>query len=217
MRDSVLFYRSFWEAVKDLPAEQFKPAVSAIIEYGLDEQAPSTSGIEKTIYTLTKPLIDANNRKYQNGTKGGRPKTKPEPNNNLDITKAEPSRNQTISKAEPNVYVNDNVNVKDDDNIKTFKPPSAVEVTAYCTEKGYKVDADAFIDFYDSKGWMVGKNKMKDWKASVRNWNRNQQSQRQGLTTKGSKPNRFINFHQRENDGTELEAQILKKRMGKNE
>lgn len=53
-----------------------------------------------------------------------------------------------------------------------FVPPTVEECEAYCREKGYAWDPEAFVDFYDSKGWMVGKSKMKDWKASMRNWNR---------------------------------------------
>ena len=55
---------------------------------------------------------------------------------------------------------------------KRFKAPTPTEVSNYAAEKGYNMDADSFIDFYESKGWMIGKNKMKDWKAAVRNWNR---------------------------------------------
>ena len=53
---------------------------------------------------------------------------------------------------------------------KHFKPPTAAEVRAYCAEKGYGIDPDRFVDFYESKGWMVGKNKMKSWRACVRTW-----------------------------------------------
>ena len=53
-----------------------------------------------------------------------------------------------------------------------FTPPTHEEVTNYCIERGNNVDASRFIDFYESKGWMVGRNKMKDWKAAVRNWER---------------------------------------------
>ena len=53
---------------------------------------------------------------------------------------------------------------------KRFVPPSLEEVQAYCTERGNGIDARSFIDFYASKGWMVGKSKMQDWKASVRTW-----------------------------------------------
>lgn len=51
-----------------------------------------------------------------------------------------------------------------------FTPPTLEDVKAYCKERGNNVNPERFIDFYSSKGWMVGKNKMKDWKAAVRNW-----------------------------------------------
>lgn len=56
-----------------------------------------------------------------------------------------------------------------------FVPPTLEEVTSYVQERGSKVDPQGFIDFYAAKGWMVGKNKMKDWKAACRNaehWDR---------------------------------------------
>ena len=51
-----------------------------------------------------------------------------------------------------------------------FCPPSVTDVLAYVQENNYKINPQAFCDFYASKGWMVGKNKMKDWKAAVRTW-----------------------------------------------
>lgn len=54
-----------------------------------------------------------------------------------------------------------------------FTPPTLPEVQAYIAERGSGVDAQRFLDFYSSKGWMVGKNHMKDWKAAVRTWERN--------------------------------------------
>lgn len=58
-----------------------------------------------------------------------------------------------------------------------FKPPTVEEVKAYCIERGNNVDPEAFVDFYESKGWMVGKNKMKSWKAAVRTWERSRNNQ----------------------------------------
>lgn len=55
---------------------------------------------------------------------------------------------------------------------RRFTPPSLEEVRDYCRDRGNAVDPGKFIDFYESKGWMVGKNKMKDWKAAVRTWER---------------------------------------------
>jgi hypothetical protein len=56
---------------------------------------------------------------------------------------------------------------------KRFKKPTVDEVEAYCTERDNRVDSLKFFDFYESNGWKVGKNPMKDWKAAVRNWEKN--------------------------------------------
>lgn len=55
-------------------------------------------------------------------------------------------------------------------------------VRAYCQERGNGVDPQTFVDFYESKGWMVGKSKMKNWKAAVRTWEKD--NQRRGQTRK---------------------------------
>lgn len=68
-----------------------------------------------------------------------------------------------------------NPNPKENIRARAFTPPSVEEVTAYCKERGNRVDPNRFVDFYTSKGWMVGKTKMKDWKACVRNWERGEQ------------------------------------------
>lgn len=58
-----------------------------------------------------------------------------------------------------------------------FTPPSVDEVRAYCQECNYTaVDPERFVDFYQSKGWKVGKDPMEDWKAAVRNWSRDRGS-----------------------------------------
>ena len=55
---------------------------------------------------------------------------------------------------------------------KRFTPPTVDEVKAYCKERGNQIDADRFVDYYTANGWMAGRNKMKDWKAAIRNWER---------------------------------------------
>lgn len=61
---------------------------------------------------------------------------------------------------------------------KPFEPPTIEQVTEYASSRGESIDAERFCDFYASKGWMVGKNKMKDWKAAVRNWAKNERNRR---------------------------------------
>jgi predicted phage replisome organizer len=55
-----------------------------------------------------------------------------------------------------------------------FTPPTLEEVTDYCQERNKGVDPQRWYDFYTAKGWMIGKNKMKDWKAAVRTWENKQ-------------------------------------------
>lgn len=56
---------------------------------------------------------------------------------------------------------------------KRFRAPSIDEVREYIEDKGYSIDPERFVDYYTANGWMVGKSHMKDWKATVRNWERN--------------------------------------------
>lgn len=66
-------------------------------------------------------------------------------------------------------YINNSLSIK---GRGKFQKPSVEEVAAYCAERGNKVDAQAFCDFYESKGWKVGNSAMKDWRACVRTWER---------------------------------------------
>ena len=69
---------------------------------------------------------------------------------------------------------------------KRFTPPSVDEVAAYCQERGNAVDAQRFVDFYASKGWKVGSSGMKDWRAAVRNWERQDSTKNGGKKSVGS-------------------------------
>ena len=61
---------------------------------------------------------------------------------------------------------------------KVFSRPSPKEVNDYCRERGNNIDGEAFVDYYNARGWMIGKNHMKDWKAAVRTWERNRRDER---------------------------------------
>lgn len=61
---------------------------------------------------------------------------------------------------------------------KRFTRPTFEEVEQYCFERKNKVNAQRFLDYYDSNGWKVGRNPMKDWKAAVRNWERDDKAKR---------------------------------------
>jgi len=107
-RDSFIFYRSFQEAIDCAPEEKKLEIYKNIIKYALDGEIKNSEGISKSIFILIKPNIDANNKRYKNGIKGGRPK------HNQNITKTKPKHNQNITKPEPNVDVDVDVDVDDD-------------------------------------------------------------------------------------------------------
>lgn len=71
----------------------------------------------------------------------------------------------------------------DKKSVGRFTPPTLEEVEDYCLERNNGIDAQTFIDFYSSKGWMIGKNKMKDWKASVRTWERSRSNKSKNKST----------------------------------
>jgi len=71
-----------------------------------------------------------------------------------------------------------------------FKKPTAQQVTKYARSIGYELDGQVFIDFYESKGWLIGKNKMKDWKATVRTWKKRSVSVKDGDSSKIGGSNR---------------------------
>lgn len=70
----------------------------------------------------------------------------------------------------PQTTMNNNDNNDNNKKSRNFVPPSLEEVKTYCLERKNGIDPEHFITFYQSKGWMIGKNKMKDWKAAVRTW-----------------------------------------------
>jgi uncharacterized protein YdaU (DUF1376 family) len=113
-----------------------------------------------------------------NGKLGGRPKK----------TQTEPTKTQSVNSANPDetglkpnykpltinqepLTNNQELTLKDTGTkAKRFMPPTLDQILFYCNERLNNVDANKFIDHYTSNGWLVGKNKMKDWKAAVRTW-----------------------------------------------
>lgn len=196
MRESFTFYKSFAEGLKPLDDATYRRLSDALINYALYDETPDLEGLELTVFQSWKANIDASNRRKDNGKNGGRPKTE----NNRTITENNRTKPK-ITEGKPNKKENKKETITKKDSIGRFTPPTPTEVQAYVAEKGYTIDAFKFCDFYESKGWFVGKNKMKDWKAAVRNWAR---SQRQESTANGSRStNRFNNF---EPTGTDWDA-----------
>ena len=109
------------------------------------------------------------------GVRGGNPSLKTGKNTDIlvnqnDEQKPTPSSSSSSSSS---------TKIKDK-KIRIFVIPSLEDVRAYCQERENGIDPELFIDKYTANGWMVGKNKMKDWKAAVRTWEKNDFSKKQG-------------------------------------
>jgi len=117
------------------------------------------------------------------------------------------------SKANVSVLDKDIEEDKDIDLIKSkakakrFIPPTIEEVQAYCRERNNNVDPEQFINFYSAKDWMIGKNKMKDWKAAIRTWEKREEST---VQPKQIKYNQYQQRSYTEQDLSELEKRLLR-------
>lgn len=171
-RDSMVFYRSFYEAIKELPAEEQVNAFHAIMEYALNGVESCSDPTARMALILVKPQIDKNNQRYRNGCRGGnQSRTEHEPSDNQTGTKQEPKGENS----EPNVNDNDNVNVNENETYP-LNPPKGEEQaenltveTARGAEKSVDqsmTPAQGFAEFWKAYPHKVGKG------AAEKAWNK---------------------------------------------
>lgn len=189
-RESFVAYRSFEK--KKLPDAQRLQYYDALFAYGLRQEQPDFQGdvMLECIWECVTPQIDANQQRYLNGLKGGPPTG----SRNNPSGRRGKRTNQKLTENLPNDNdnVNDNVNgllfgdagddapAQQHTSSKKFTKPTLQEVQQYCSSRRNNIDPAKFIDHYDSVGWKIGKAPMKDWKAAVRNWERNEQNNNAG-------------------------------------
>lgn len=181
MRESFVFYRSFYEAIKKLPDGFQLELYNVIMEYVFNDEIIEMTPVVEAMFELVKINIDKAKERYdrcvENGKKGGRPKTKTKPTENQNETKTKPSKNQgTNQDANLNDNVNVNVNENVNENVNVIRrkniPPTLQEVTDYINEKKLNVDAKTFFNYFDTGNWIDSNgNKVKNWKQKLITWN----------------------------------------------
>ena len=92
-----------------------------------------------------------------------------------------------------------------------FEKPTVEEVAAYCAERGNDVDPEAFVAFYDSNGWRVGKNPMRDWKGAVRTWE--QRRREEARTPPGNAPRATTVGQQRWLEEKQMAQMVLESKL----
>jgi len=173
-KKSFLLYCDQQGVFNKLPDEIAGKLIKHIFAYVNDENPPCDDLLLTIAFEPIKTQLKRDLRKYDdyidkqkfNGAKGGRPKKE-------EITQITQPFFQEPKKA-------DNVNVTDNDNVKDIKvkkdvfiKPSIVEIKNYMLEIGMNDVSEKWFDYYESNGWLVGKNKMKNWRAAVRTWKNN--------------------------------------------
>lgn len=104
-----------------------------------------------------------------------------------------------------------NNNKYNNNNIKRFTPPDCEQVSRYCQQRHNGIDPEEFVDYYTAKDWMIGNSKMQDWKAAVRNWERNQAKKNAKQKSKTTNLSRLE--CDRDYDFGALERQLFEKQM----
>lgn len=149
MRESFVFYRSFYDAIKDLPRDVQGEIYTAIMEYSLyGKETENLKPIARSVFTLMKPQIDVNNKRFENGKKGGRPKSEGKPDGNQNKTNEKPKNNQNETKDEPNVNVNDNVNVNTENTPNGVSKKDAAKAATLKRKDEFYQTLVPFVDKY---------------------------------------------------------------------
>lgn len=199
-KKSFVLYCEYKKHFELLSPEDQGRLLMAIFDYVESGAEPQLEPLPMMAFSFIRAQMDRDIAKYEEtcrrraeaGKKGGRPsKTNVSDEKQTKAKKANGfSEKQTKAKKpdDEDEYVDEDVyedvyedvilhkGVSDETREKKttrFTPPTVEEVRAYCRERGNSVNPETFVDFYTGKGWMVGKNKMKDWKAAVRTWEKN--------------------------------------------
>jgi hypothetical protein len=187
-RKQFTWYRSYYDALKEIPAEEFRDIVLAVCAYALDGEETELSGVARAIFTLIRPTLEVGRSKAENRSRAEQTvlsaeqgSNKPEQTDNKR-KQTENKRKQTDNKPEQTRKEKEKEKEREKESEndsycsppppsgpKRFVPPTLAEVQSYVAQRQSPVDPQGFIDFYASKGWMVGKTPMKDWKAACRN------------------------------------------------
>lgn len=190
----------------DVPVEKLREVIDYCTRIGLFQQEDGKL-FSRAHQRRFVRMLEARQRRAEaarrNGRKGGNPNFKKgQPNPYYQRGEDNPNITQEITQDNPIV---EQSNVEDRRVTKKespkgekktasrFSAPTIDEVRAYAQEKGYNIDAEHFVDYYTSNGWRVGRNPMKDWKATVRTWASRDRAQSPVQGTQSLGVGEFIN------------------------
>lgn len=211
-KHTFVMYKSWDSAIQSMTDDQAGKLLKAIYDYQLGREKGATDPAVVPILALMSTKFDEDAESYEQvcaaraeaGRKGGTAKA----SNAKQMLANASSAKQNLascSKAYQNVPESESESVSVSESVsesvsasasgsltgtdigkrKRFQRPTVAEVSEYCDERHNNVDPQRFVDYYDSNGWHVGKNPMKDWKAAVRTWERNSTGNRKPTEQSG--------------------------------
>ncbi len=184
---NLIFYSSYYEAIKELPDEEQGKVYKAVIDYAMERIEPNLTGVSKAMFVLIQPSLDASRKNYENGTKGGRPAKNKTQVETEEITQIE-TQSITQHKTQTESYqifekekdnreiIKENKEEKEEKekeitHTSRFVPPTLEEVKAYAVERGSNVDPQKFFEYFETGNWTDSKgNKVKNWKQKFITW-----------------------------------------------
>ena len=163
--------RAFTEVFEFLSERQIQACLKKLVDDGI----LITGNYNKIAYDRT--LWYAITKKGYSILRNGEMETTKLSNGTTQIVEPIPDINTNINTDIINIISSDDAKKTNDKTTKTktsvFAIPTINEIKEYCKERKNNVDAEKFFDYYESKGWLVGKTKMKNWQAAIRNWEKN--------------------------------------------
>lgn len=174
-REYFCAYHSYLRGIRRLSDAECGRLFRALLQYSAgEEELIKLQGREEVLFDVYADQIDRDNERYEEKCRKNQENILRRYTNEYDRIRS----NTTVPQDKDKGKGKDNDKGKGDSIGRTapaqrsFTPPTVEEISAYCNERKNGVDPHRFFDFYQAKGWMVGKNKMRDWKAAVRTWER---------------------------------------------
>lgn len=186
-------FTDFAQSIEPLSDAEKGRLFTAMLEYAETGTEPRFSGNERFLWPTAKTHIDREaafcEKQRTNAMKAKPSQTEP--------NEAKPSQTSQKDKDKDKEYKETLPIGSAKKAAPAFHPPTVEEVKSYCKERGNRVDPERFIDYYTSNGWKVGKNPMKDWRAAVRTWERDEKGE---APRRAAKRDTFRNYEEKPYD-----------------
>lgn len=191
----VKVYYDLLEALETLSDSERGRLITAMLQHARQDEVIPLTGGERYLWPMLRAQIDRDMDSYlkisakrsEAARSGGRPSSsggkqlpaKGIQNNQLHAIASKCDQDDDKDKDKDKDKDDDKDNAPKGAKARAsrFTPPSVEEVTDYCRERGNIVDPQTFVDFYSAKGWKIGSNSMKDWRAAVRTWEKREGSE----------------------------------------